>query len=133
VLEAELTTVRSGLSSLASAHSGRLPRNDELTQHQSELLDAALGGALEALAQVPEALEVKAPAQVPQIGAFDQGLVFVAFNQSPERQFQTIQERLLGEPMIDYITPIGGGYYLVPPGARADPDCVGSGLFRASA
>jgi deferrochelatase/peroxidase EfeB len=64
-------------------------------------------------------------------GQLDQGLAFVAFNQSPERQFATVQRRLLGEPMIDYITPFGGGYFFAPPGARADADWVGSQLFAA--
>jgi deferrochelatase/peroxidase EfeB len=69
---------------------------------------------------------------VDEAGALDQGLIFSAFNQSPVRQFQAIQERLLSEPMIDYITPVGGGYFFVPPGAKGEPDWVGSGLFRAS-
>jgi deferrochelatase/peroxidase EfeB len=64
-------------------------------------------------------------------GQLDQGLMFVAFNQSPTRQFATIQQRLLAEPMIDYITPVGGGYFFAPPGARGDEDWVGSGLFAA--
>jgi deferrochelatase/peroxidase EfeB len=65
-------------------------------------------------------------------GALDQGLIFSAFNQSPTRQFATIQKRLLSEPMIDYITPVGGGYFFAPPGARGGSDWVGSGLFAAS-
>jgi deferrochelatase/peroxidase EfeB len=64
-------------------------------------------------------------------GALDQGLVFNAFNQSPERQFVKNQNRLLEEPMIDYITPVGGGYFFAPPGARGGNDWVGSGLFAA--
>ncbi len=64
-------------------------------------------------------------------GALDQGLMFVAFNQSPTRQFATIQQRLLSEPMIDYITPVGGGYFFAPPGAAGETDWVGSGLFAA--
>jgi deferrochelatase/peroxidase EfeB len=67
-----------------------------------------------------------------QAGQLDQGLVFVAFNQSPERQFVTIQERLNTEPMIDYITPVGGGYFYVPPGAVDGSDWVGSGLFATA-
>jgi deferrochelatase/peroxidase EfeB len=63
-------------------------------------------------------------------GQLDQGLVFVAFNQSPRRQFVTIQNRLNSEPMIDYITPVGGGYFFVPPGATGSNDYVGSGLFE---
>lgn len=65
-------------------------------------------------------------------GQLDQGLMFVAFNQSPERQFAAIQRRLSAEPMIDYITPVGGGYFFAPPGARGGEDWVGSGLFAAA-
>jgi deferrochelatase/peroxidase EfeB len=63
-------------------------------------------------------------------GQLDQGLAFVAFNQSPARQFATIQQRLADEPMVDYITPFGGGYFFAPPGATGDADWVGSKLFR---
>jgi deferrochelatase/peroxidase EfeB len=62
-------------------------------------------------------------------GGLDQGLVFVAFNQYISRQFATIQRRLAEEPMIDYITPVGGGYFFAPPGSRGPTDWVGSGLF----
>ncbi len=62
-------------------------------------------------------------------GQLDQGLVFVAFNQDVERQFATIQRRLSEEPMVDYITPVGGGYFFAPPGSRSPTDWVGSGLF----
>jgi len=57
-------------------------------------------------------------------GQLDQGLIFVAFNQDIERQFATIQRRLAGEPMVDYITPVGGGYFSVPP-RRARPGRLG--------
>jgi deferrochelatase/peroxidase EfeB len=62
-------------------------------------------------------------------GQLDQGLLFVAFNQDVERQFATIQKRLSEEPMVDYITPVGGGYFFAPPGSRGSADWVGSGLF----
>jgi deferrochelatase/peroxidase EfeB len=62
-------------------------------------------------------------------GQLDQGLIFVAFNQDIERQFATLQKRLAGEPMVDYITPVGGGYFYVPPGAARPGDWVGSRLF----
>jgi deferrochelatase/peroxidase EfeB len=62
-------------------------------------------------------------------GQLDQGLVFVAFNQDIERQFATIQRRLSEEPMVDYITPVGGGYFFAPPGSRGPTDWVGAGLF----
>jgi deferrochelatase/peroxidase EfeB len=64
-----------------------------------------------------------------EAGQLDQGLLFVAYNRSASRQFAVIQNRLNGEPMTDYITPIGGGYFFAPPGARGGTDFVGSGLF----
>jgi deferrochelatase/peroxidase EfeB len=68
---------------------------------------------------------------VDRAGQLDQGLIFNAFNQSPKRQFAAVQQRLLEEPMIDYITPVGGGYFFAPPGAGGGEDWVGSGLFAA--
>jgi deferrochelatase/peroxidase EfeB len=65
-------------------------------------------------------------------GQLDQGLLFIAFNQSPSRQFVAVQNRLLNEPMIDYITPVGGGYFFAPPAAQSAQDWVGSGLFAAA-
>jgi deferrochelatase/peroxidase EfeB len=64
-----------------------------------------------------------------EAGDLDQGLVFVAFNQDIQRQFATIQSRLEAEEMVDYITPVGGGYFFAPPGSRGPGDWVGSGLF----
>jgi deferrochelatase/peroxidase EfeB len=64
-----------------------------------------------------------------QAGQLDQGLLFMAFNQDLDRQFEAVQARLDGEPMIDYITPVGGGYFFVPRGAASAADWVGSGAF----
>jgi deferrochelatase/peroxidase EfeB len=66
-----------------------------------------------------------------EAGDQDQGLLFVAFNQDPKRQFEQIQLRLEAEPMTDYITPVGGGYFFAPRGAAGPGDWVGSGLTRA--
>lgn len=65
-------------------------------------------------------------------GELDQGLIFVAFNQSPTRQFAAVQARLLEEPMIDYITPVGGGYFFAPPGTGGSVGWIGEELFAAS-
>jgi deferrochelatase/peroxidase EfeB len=64
-------------------------------------------------------------------GQLDQGLIFVAFNQDLARQFEQVQARLAGEPMIDYVTPVGGGYFFVPRGSAGPSDWVGSGAFAA--
>jgi deferrochelatase/peroxidase EfeB len=65
---------------------------------------------------------------IDEAGDLDCGLIFTAYNQNPHRQFETIQVRLEDEPMIDYITPVGGGYFFAPRGARGLGDWVGSGL-----
>ena len=65
---------------------------------------------------------------IDEAGDLDQGLMFIAFNQDPARQFATIQRRLNNEPMVDYITPVGGGYFFVPRGTRSAADWIGSAL-----
>lgn len=67
IVKTELAILRAAIASLAAAHGGRLPSNEQLTQAQAELLDDTLGGALEALSQVPGALETELPPQIPQI------------------------------------------------------------------
>jgi deferrochelatase/peroxidase EfeB len=64
-------------------------------------------------------------------GQLDQGLLFVAFNQDPRRQFERIQRRLAGEPMTDYVTPVGGGYFYLPRASAGPSDWIGSGLLSS--
>ncbi len=49
-------------------------------------------------------------------GDIQAGHIFVAYNQDVERQFETVQKRLIGEPLIDYVQPFGGGYFYALPG-----------------
>jgi deferrochelatase/peroxidase EfeB len=67
------------------------------------------------------------------VGRVDAGLLFICFNRSIQNQFEPIQRRLTDRKMPDqllaYTQTTGGGYYVIPPGAKSSNSYIGEGLF----
>ncbi len=62
-------------------------------------------------------------------GRLDQGLAFIAYQRSLEKGFLTVQRRLNGEPLEEYILPVGGGFFFMLPGVTGSDRFLGDQLF----
>ncbi len=69
---------------------------------------------------------------VSKSGQLEMGLLFIAYQADLEKGFLAIQRRLTGEPLEEYIKPIGGGYFFALPGVRDEDDFLGRALLEAS-
>jgi len=61
-------------------------------------------------------------------GRLDQGLAFIAYQRSLQKGFLTVQHRLKGEPLEEYIMPVGGGFFFILPGVSGADRFLGDQL-----
>ena len=66
---------------------------------------------------------------VTQAGQLDMGLLFVCYQASLQSGFLAVQNRLNGEPLEEYIKPVGGGYFFALPGVTSTSGYLGERLF----
>ncbi len=65
-------------------------------------------------------------------GQLEMGLLFICYQSNLEQGFITVQTRLNGEPLEEYLKPIGGGYFFTLPGVTGDQDFIGRSLLSAT-
>ncbi|MXP66244.1 deferrochelatase/peroxidase EfeB [Pantoea sp. Nvir] len=64
-------------------------------------------------------------------GQLDMGLLFVCYQHDIEKGFITVQKRLNGEDLEEYVRPIGGGYFFVLPGVVNEKSYLAQSMLEA--
>ena len=67
---------------------------------------------------------------ITKAGQLEMGLLFICFQSDLDAGFRTVQARLNGEPLEEYIKPFGGGYFFALPGVRDPGDYLGKALVE---
>ena len=65
-------------------------------------------------------------------GRMDMGLIFVSYQADPDAGFRTVQTRLNGEALEEYIKPFGGGHFFALSGVSDADGHLGQALLSAT-
>jgi deferrochelatase/peroxidase EfeB len=58
--------------------------------------------------------------------------LFICYQADLEKGFISVQTRLNGEPLEEYLKPVGGGYFFTLPGVTGAQDFIGRTLLDAT-
>lgn len=64
-------------------------------------------------------------------GQLDMGLLFVCYQANLQQGFISVQQKLDGEPLEEYIKPFGGGYFFTLPGVATTGHYFAQALLEA--
>ena len=70
--------------------------------------------------------------EITKSGQLDMGLIFICFQADLKKGFITVQNRLNGEPLEEYIKPFGGGYFFALPGVVEKDRYLGQALLETA-
>lgn len=64
-------------------------------------------------------------------GQLEMGLLFICYQHDLEKGFLSVQKRLNGEALEEYIRPVGGGFFFALPGVADENHYLGQALIDA--
>jgi deferrochelatase/peroxidase EfeB len=134
--ESILGRVKSTGAPMGGAHETEVPDYAKDPQGKLTRLDAHIRLANPRTAATQANLILRRPFNysngVNKNGQLDMGLLFICYQADLEKGFITVQTRLNGEPLEEYLKPVGGGYFFTLPGVTSDQDFIGRSLLHAT-
>jgi len=121
---------------MGGQHESQVPDYPQDPHGKLTKLDAHIRLANPRTAQTEKNLILRRPFNysngVNKNGQLDMGLLFICYQADLEQGFIAVQTRLNGEPLEEYLKPVGGGYFFTLPGVTGDQDFIGRTLLNAT-
>ncbi|WP_213940477.1 iron uptake transporter deferrochelatase/peroxidase subunit [Pseudomonas sp. dw_612] len=134
--ESILGRVKSSGAPMGGEHESQVPDYAKDPEGKLTKLDAHIRLANPRTAQTQANLILRRPFNysngVNKNGQLEMGLLFICYQADLEKGFITVQTRLNGEPLEEYLKPVGGGYFFTLPGVTGDKDFIGRSLLDAT-